>query len=142
MATDFYDTSYEIQAANARRNRALRALGGQQRAADLGLSTSTALRDINRQYAQGLEPRVSGFGRRGLGRSGLFQRAMKDYATAQQRAVGDIYARQQSELAGIDLEQQQADLELRDALDRLALQKQQQIISDAAKLADFTGFLG
>lgn len=142
MATDFYDTSYEIQAANARRNRALRALGGQQRAADLGLSTSAALRDINRQYAQGLEPRVSGFGRRGLGRSGLFQRAMKDYATAQQRAVGDIYARQQSELAGIDLEQQQADLELRDALDRLALQKQQQIISDAAKLADFTGFLG
>ena len=142
MATDFYDTSYEIQAANARRNRALRALGGQQRAADLGLSTSAALRDINRQYAQGLEPRVSGFGRRGLGRSGLFQRTMKDYATAQQRAVGDIYARQQSELAGIDLEQQQADLELRDALDRLALQKQQQIISDAAKLADFTGFLG
>jgi len=142
MATDFYDTSYEIQAANARRNRALRALSGQQRAADLGLSTSTALRDINRQYAQGLEPRVSGFSRRGLGRSGLFQRAMKDYATAQQRAIGDIYARQQSELAGIDLEQQQADLELRDALDRLALQKQQQIISDAAKLADFTGFLG
>ena len=142
MATDFYDTSYEIQAANARRNRALRALGGQQRAADLGLSTSTALRDINRQYAQGLEPRVSGFGRRGLGRSGLFQRAMKDYATAQQRAVGDIYARQQSELANIDLEQQQADLELRDALDRLALEKQQQIINDAAKLADFTGFLG
>lgn len=142
MATDFYDTSYEIQAANARRNRALKALAGKQRAEALDISSSGALRDVNRQYAQGLEPRVSQFGRRGLGRSGLFQRAMKDYATAQQRAVGDIYARQQSELAGIGLEQQQADLELQDALDRLALEKQQRIISDAAKLADFTGFLG
>lgn len=142
MATDFYDTSYEIQKANAQRVRALKNLQAQQRAADLGLSTSTSLRDINRQYSQGLEPRVSGFGRRGLGRSGLFQRAMKDYASAQQRAVGDVYARQQQELANIDLEQQQADIELQNALDMLALQKQQQIISDAAKLADFTGFLG
>ena len=142
MATDFYDTSYEIQKANAQRTRALKALQAQQRASDLGLSTSTSLRDVNRQYYQGLEPRVSTFSRRGLGRSGLFQRAMKDYATAQQRAVGDIYARQQSELANIDLGQQQADLELQNALDALALQKQQQIIADAAQLADFTGFLG
>lgn len=142
MATDFYDTSYEIQRANAQRTRALKNLQAQQRASNLGLSTSTALRDVNQQYAQGLEPRVSTFGRRGLGRSGLFQRAMKDYATAQQRAVGDIYARQQQELANIDLDQQQADLELQNALDTLQLQKQQQIISDAAKLADFTGFLG
>jgi hypothetical protein len=142
MATDFYDTSYEIQRANAQRTRALKNLQAQQRASNLGLSTSSALRDVNRQYSQGLEPRVSTFGRRGLGRSGLFQRAMKDYATAQQRAVGDVYARQQQELAGIDLDQQQADLELQNALDTLALQKQQQIISDAAKLADFTGFFG
>lgn len=142
MATDFYDTSYEIQRANAQRARALKNLQAQQSASNLGLSTSNALREVNRQYAQGLEPRVSTFGRRGLGRSGLFQRAMKDYATAQQKAVGDIYARQQQELAGIDLGQQQADLELQNALDTLALQKQQQIISDAAKLADFTGFFG
>jgi hypothetical protein len=85
---------------------------------------------------------VSTFGRRGLGRSGLFQRAMKDYATAQQRAVGDIYARQQQELANIDLDQQQADLELQNALETLQLQKQQKIIEDAARLADFTGFYG
>jgi hypothetical protein len=142
MATDFYDTSYEIQRANAQRSRALKNLQAQQRASNLGLSTSTALRDVNRQYSQGLEPRVSTFGRRGLGRSGLFQRAMKDYATAQQRAVGDIYARQQQELANIDLDQQQADLELQNALETLQLQKQQKIIEDAARLADFTGFYG
>ena len=140
MATDFYDTSYEIQVADARRKRALQALQARNAAEGLGLSTSSSLRDISQQYAQGLEPRVSQFGRRGLGRSGLFQRAMKDYATAQQRAIGDVYARQQQGMGEIDLSARQADLELQSALDRLALEKQQRIIEDAARLAGFTGF--
>lgn len=140
MATDFYNTSYDIQVADARRRRALAALAAQQQTVDLGSSTSRALGDVNRQYAQGLEPRVSGFGRRGLGRSGIFQRAMKEYATNQQRAVGDINLRQQQGLAGIDLQSQQDEQNLQAELNRLAIEKQQKIIDDAAQLADYTRF--
>lgn len=139
---DFYDTSYEIQAANERRNRAMKALSAQQQLANLGISTQQNLADVSRQYQSGLEPRVSSYARRGLGRSGLFQRAMKEYAQAQQRDVGNIYAQQQQGMADIELGQQQADIELQNALDRLRLEKNQRIIEDAARLAQFSGFLG
>lgn len=142
MATDFYNTSYDIQVADANRRRALAALRAQQQTVDLGSSISRALSDVNKQYAQGLEPRVSNFAKRGLGRSGLFQRAMKDYAGNQQRAIGDINLRQQQGLADINLQSQQAETDLQSELDRLALEKQQRIIEDAARLANYVGYTG
>lgn len=142
MATDFYDTSYEIQAANAKRRRDLALAEQLFRAGELGRGTTQAVTDINRQYAQGLEPRVSGFGRRGLGRSGLFQRAMKEYATNQQRAVGDVFQRQQSELGQMDLARQQAEQDYQDALDRLKYEKEMRIIQDAQQLSQFAPFQG
>ncbi len=142
MATDFYDTSYEIQAANAKRRRDLALAQQVTRAGELGRSTTQAITDINRQYSQGLEPRVSGFGRRGLGRSGLFRRAMQEYATNQQRSIGDVYQRQQAEMGQMDLERQQAEQEYQDALDRLKYEKEMRIIQDAQQLAQFSPFQG
>lgn len=142
MATDFYDTSYELQRANAQRNRALKALQSQYNLANLTAQTGQSLADVNRQYAQGLEPRVANFARRGLGNSGLFQRAMKEYAANQQRSVGGILQRQQEGMSSEELAQAQAEMELQNALNDIEYQKQRQIISDAAALANFAPFSG
>lgn len=140
MATDYYDTTYELQRANAQRTRALKALQSQYNIANLTAQTGQSLADVNRQYAQGMEPRVSNFARRGLGNSGLFQRAMKEYAANQQRAVGDIYAREQQGISAEQLAQAQAEMELKNALNDIEFQKQQQIIADAAALSNYAPF--
>lgn len=140
--TDFYDPQYDLMEQAARRTRASRGLGAAYGLSQAGLQSSRALRDINAQYAQGLEPRAAGYAQRGLGSSGLFQRAMREYASAQQRDIGDVMAGTQQAQARADLENVQAELELANALDNIRAQKTAQIIADASKLAGFAPFTG
>ena len=46
-----------------------------------------AYESLTRTYQQGMEPRTAGFAKRGLGNSGIFQRAMQEYAANQQRSL-------------------------------------------------------
>jgi len=85
--SDFYNTSYDFQEAQARRRRDLSRRGYEFDVSNLIRQGQKNLLDLNRQYYQGFEPRVSNYAQRGLGRSGLFRQAMSDYATQQQRAL-------------------------------------------------------
>ena len=88
--SSFYNANYGLQEAAARRRRELQRRGFEFDVSNIGRRTSEATEAINRQFREGLEPRATGFAQRGLGRSGLFRRAMSQYATEQQRALGDI----------------------------------------------------
>jgi hypothetical protein len=99
-------------------------------------------RDVMKQYQQGMDPRVSGFAKRGLGRSGLFQRAMKDYAMGQQDQLGQIAGNQVSEEYALQLQDQQSAQELQDFLDRQRISKAQEIANAASSLQDWSPFTG
>lgn len=130
----FADTSYGLGEATARRRFEQSGLQRQLQLANLGQSTQRQLRDTNRAYARSVEPQITSFSARGLGRSGIFRQAMQDFVGGQQQRVGDIAAGQTAEQASIELQQQQAASALQDELDRLQLQRQQQILADASQI--------
>jgi hypothetical protein len=99
-------------------------------------------RDVLRQYQQGMDPRVSGFANRGLGRSGIFQRAMKDYALNQQNQLGQLAGTQASLENALQLQDQQSANELQDFLDRQKIAKAQEIANAASSLQDWSPFTG
>lgn len=103
---------------------------------------ATRYRDILRQYQQGMDPRVSSFAKRGLGRSGLFQRAMEDYATGQQEQLGQAATTQAEQLGALQLEDQQSAYELEDFLDRQRIAKAREIAEAASTLQDWQPFTG
>lgn len=130
----FADTSYGLGEATARRRFEQSGLQRQLQLQNLGQTTQRQLRDTNRAYAGAVEPQITSFSARGLGRSGIFRQAMQDFVGGQQQRVGDIAAGQTAEQASIELQQQQAASALQDELDRLQLQRQQQILADAAQI--------
>ena len=67
---------------------------------------------------------------------------MQDYIGQYQRNIGDIAQRQQLGEAGIQLGDQISAEDLQDALDRLRLQTQSQVIADAAALREFAPMTG
>lgn len=99
-------------------------------------------RDVLRQYQQGMDPRVSGFAKRGLGNSGIFQRAMKDYALNQQNQLGQLAGTQASLENALQLQDQQSAYELQDFLDRQKIAKAQEIANAASSLQDWSPFTG
>jgi len=99
-------------------------------------------RDVLRQYQQGMDPRVSGFAKRGLGRSGIFQRAMKDYALNQQNQLGQLASTQASQENALQLQEQQSAQILQEFLDRQQIAKAQQIADAASSLQDWSPFTG
>jgi hypothetical protein len=99
-------------------------------------------RDSLRQYQQGMDPRVSGFAKRGLGRSGIFQRAMKDYALNQQNQLGQLASTQASQENALQLQEQQSAQILQEFLDRQQIAKAQQIADAASSLQDWSPFTG
>ena len=133
---------YGLGEAAQRRQREQAYLRSQLQRAGLGAETQRSTRDLTRAYQQGAEPQITGYAQRGLGRSGIFNRAMQDYISRYQRGVGDIAQRQQLGEAGIQLGEQISSQDLQDALDRLRLNTQSQIIADAAALRDFAPMTG
>lgn len=133
---------YGLGEAAERRRREQAYLSSQLQRAGLGAETQRSTRDLTRAYQQGAEPQITGYAQRGLGRSGIFNRAMQDYIGQYQRGIGDIAQRQQLGEAGIQLGEQISSQDLQDALDRLRLNTQSQIIADAAALRDFAPMTG
>ena len=133
---------YGLGEAAQRRQREQAYLRSQLQRAGLGAETQRSTRDLTRAYQQGAEPQITGYAQRGLGRSGIFNRAMQDYISRYQRNIGDIAQRQQLGEAGIQLGEQISSEDLQDALDRLRLNTQSQIIADAAALRDFAPMTG
>jgi len=99
-------------------------------------------RDVLRQYQQGMDPQVSGFAKRGLGRSGIFQRAMQNYATNQQNQLGQLASTQASQENALQLQDQQSAEALQEFLDRQKIAKAQEIATAASSLQDWSPFTG
>ena len=140
--SSFYNPNYDLQEAAARRRRETARRGYEFDVSNIGRRTSEATEAINRQFRQGLEPRATGFARRGLGRSGLFRRAMSQYASDQQRALGDVTRQASEQLAKLQLGEQESAMNLQDVLDSIARAKAQEVFSSAATLRSFAPFTG
>lgn len=140
--SDFYNTSYDFQEAQARRRRDLSRRGYEFDASNLIRQGQKNLLDLNRQYYQGFEPRVSNFSQRGLGRSGLFRQAMSDYATQQQRAIGETTQATTEGLSRLQLQDQQSAQDLQDILDSIQQQKTQDILNSASTIQQWSPFTG
>lgn len=140
--SDFYNTSYDFQEAQARRRRDLFRRGYEFDVSNLIRQGQKNLLDLNRQYYQGFEPRVSNFSQRGLGRSGLFRQAMSDYATQQQRALGETAQATTEGLSRLQLQDQQSAQDLQDILDSIQQQKTQDILNSASTIQQWSPFTG
>lgn len=140
--SSFYNPNYDLQEAAARRRRETARRGYEFDVSNIGRRTSEATEAINRQFRQGLEPRATGYARRGLGRSGLFRRAMSQYASDQQRALGDVTRQASEQLAKLQLGEQESAMNLQDVLDAIARAKAQEVFSSAATLRSFAPFTG
>lgn len=139
---EFTDPFQILDTAQARRRRLLEQ---QSILAQMGISQrkyANQYGELARQYQQGMSPRVSGYAQRGLGSSGLFQRAMREYAQNQQRQVGDLAMSQADEQNALQLREQQSAQDLQDFLDRQAIKKQQEIAAAASSLKDWQPFTG
>lgn len=99
-------------------------------------------RDVLKQYQQGMDPRVSSFAKRGLGRSGIFQRAMQEYAVNSQNQLGQLAGNQASQENALQLQDQQSAYDLQEFLDRQKIAKAQEIANAAASLQDWQPFTG
>lgn len=135
-----YLSDYMMQEANARRKRAASRAEYDYGVADLSRTASSALADLGQKYSRGMEPQVTGYTGRGLGRSGIFQRAMKNYVESQQRETGDIYNQLQTGLNQLALGEQQAGISLQDELDRIARAKNAEILNAAVELRNWAPY--
>lgn len=140
--SSFYNPNYDLQEAAARRRRETARRAYEFDVSNIGRKSQQSITELNRQYRQGLEPRATGFARRGLGRSGLFRRAMSQYASDQQRSLQDITQSTAERLAGLKLQEQQSSQELQDVLDSIARAKAQEIFASASTLRSFAPFTG
>lgn len=140
--SSFYNPNYDLQEAAARRRREMARRGYEFDVSNIGRQSQESMTELNRQYRQGLEPRSTGFTRRGLGQSGLFRRAMSQYASDQQRSLGDITRSTAERMAKLQLTEQQSAQELQDVLDSIARAKAQEIFSSASNLKAWSPFTG
>jgi hypothetical protein len=143
MADFNYDetglVAQESAARRARRNAFAQA--GLERA-NLQQQTQRQLRDTSRAYRQAASPQITSFTGRGLGRSGLFNKAMQDFVSQRQQQLGDIQASAAAGEASIQLKEQQASQALQDELDRIAALRQAQILGDAMAIKEFAPMTG
>ena len=139
---EFTDPFEVLDTAQARRKRLVeqQSILAQMGQSQRGYAQQYA--DLVKQYQQGMSPRVSSFAQRGLGSSGIFQRAMKEYAANQQQQLGNLAMNQASEEDALRLQEQQSAQELQEFLDRQAISKQQEIAAAAASLKDWQPFTG
>lgn len=134
---------FDIYRKSARtRQRVTEQNAIQNQLAALSGSGARAYESLARQYQQGMEPRTAGFAKRGLGSSGLFQRAMQEYAANQQRSLGDVARSQQEGLQDLTAQEASSAQDYQDYLDSLAMKKQDEISQAASSLQDWSPFTG
>lgn len=141
----FGDAQYGLGAAGARSRFGFTNADIQRRFAALQRQYGQQVGDLERSFERSKEPMVSSFAQRGLGRSGIFNKAMQEYLTDRQRSLGDLTAGFAEQQGALELERLGASQNLQSELDWLALQKQQQVMNDAAELrrwAPMTGLFG
>jgi len=138
----FADTNYGLAEASARRRSRQANIQNQLGLSDLARRTQRTTRDVTKAYSQAAPQQITGFTGRGLGRSGIFQRAMKEFVGAQQQRLGDIAAEQQAGQTKLELERQAAAQDLQDYLDQLQLSRQSQILSDAQAIRSMSPLMG
>jgi hypothetical protein len=138
----FADTTYGLGEAAARRRRASAFNQSQLAMSELGQQTGRQMRDVSQAYRKAAPNQITSFTGRGLGRSGLFREAMQDFAGQQQQQLGDIQQQQLSGQMSIQLQEQQAAQALQDELDRLRLEREQQVMADAAAIKEFAPMTG
>lgn len=127
-------SDYLAQEAKARRNRMLSRAQYDYSFGELNRNLTKGMGDIGQKYSKGMEGQVTGYTGRGLGRSGLFQRAMKDYAESQQRDIGELVGGAQSALGELNIGEQASGVALQDELDRIARAKYSEILNSAANI--------
>ena len=140
--SSFYNPNYDLQEAAARRRRETARRAYEFDVSNVTRQSQQQLADINRMYSKGLEPRVTSFSQRGLGRSGLFRKAMSDYASQQQRDLATAAQDAASQIAQGQLSEQTSAQELQDVLDSIARAKAQEIFSSASQLKSWSPFTG
>lgn len=140
--TNGYMNDYLMQEAAARRRRMLSRAQFDYGVGELGRQLSQGLTEVGQKYSRGMEPQVTQYTGRGLGRSGIFQRAMKDYVEAQQKEVGGLYQGYNQSLGQLNLDEQAAGVALQDELDRIARAKQQEILNAAMELRAWSPYAG
>lgn len=141
MAT--YTDPFDIYRASARtRQRVTERNAIRDQLTALSGSGARAYESLTRTYQQGMEPRTTGFAKRGLGNSGIFQRAMQEYASNQQRSLGDVARSQQEGLQDLNTQEANSANDYKDYLDALAIKKQQEIAQAAGSLQDWSPFTG
>jgi hypothetical protein len=138
----FADTNYGLNEAAARRRYNQQYAGLQTQLGDLGERTQRALVDTTKAYQRAAPQQITSFTGRGLGRSGLFKQSMSDFAERQQQDLAGIARSQQDEQTRIALQEQQYKIALQDEIDRLRLQREGQIMADAAALKDLAPMTG
>lgn len=135
-----YLSDYMMQQAAARRKRAQARSQYDYGVGELNRTASKNLLDIGQKYSKGMEPQVTQYTGRGLGRSGIFQRAMKNYVESQQKEVGDVYNQLQTGLSQLALGEQEAGTALQDELDRIARAKNAEILNAAVELKNWAPY--
>lgn len=140
--SSFYNPNFDLEEAAARRRRETQRRAYEFDVSNLTRQAQESMGNLNRQYRSGFEPRITSFARRGLGRSGLFKRAMANYAAEQQRSLGDITRSTGERLASLQLQEQQSAQDLQDVLDAIARAKAQEIFSSASNLKSWAPFTG
>jgi hypothetical protein len=138
----FADTNYGLAEASARRRARQANIQNQLGLSDLARRAQRTTRDVTQSYSKAAPKQITGFTSRGLGHSGIFQRAMKDFVGAQQQRLGDIAAEQQAGQTKLELERQAAAQDLQDYLDQLQLTRQGSILSDAQQIRSMSPLIG
>lgn len=138
-----YDESgLMMQESAARRRRRDAFAQNQLQQSNLQRQTERQLRDTSQAYRKAASPQITSYTGRGLGRSGLFNKAMQDFVSQRQQQLGDIYAGAASGEAALQLQEQQAAQALQDELDRIAVLRQNQILADAMAIKEFAPMTG
>lgn len=138
--TNGYMNDYMMQEAAARRRRMLSRAQFDYGTGEIGRALSQGLTDVGQKYSRGMEPQVTQYTGRGLGRSGIFQRAMKDYVESQQKETGGLYQGYNQAMGQLALGEQEAGVALQEELDRITRQKQQEILNSAIQLKSWAPY--
>lgn len=141
MAT-FTDPFAVLNKAVARRQRRTDKAGYRAQLGSLADAYTQSSKNISDKYRQGMSGQVTGFTGRGLGNSGLFQRAMQDYATAQQNEMGGAAATYNTGLNTAGLADQRSAQQLQDFLDAEQIKKANAITTAAAELRQWQPYTG
>lgn len=142
--TSTFYGDFGVAAAAATRRRKQQSIANTQ-SAMLGQKRGARnITNIQKQYQEGFQPLVSGYGKRGFGgpnvSSGIRTAGLEKYAQNLQQDLGTESARLQDELQTISNTEasQQADLE--SYLADLRLSKQQQILNSALDIKQMSSY--